>query len=310
MYDWFNVPYESFIDHPEEYNANLLRKSEILKLKGVNEQGKRLYKILIEFEKYYCFIREIFNSDRAMNTVTNIKLVNLRNVSFSTLYLIKDALQLMYSATLYGANIISRTILENTVTLLVLFNGDNEMSERYHEWQVLSKRKFIDPIYKFRENLTSKQKAKREFDDKEFEDFKKKYKNNELYKKDYGWAYGFLKRENGEPIQNFVFDDLAKMVLKDSVIVYKYLNSLVHMTSFQVHSDEIDEFVYNHKFIALNYKPVFVVILWALGAYAFIQKEVFEQESSVRLESFLRIDNYYQQKCGQALDTIKEDDHE
>ena len=308
MYDWFNLPYERFIENAEELRQDYLKKSDILKHSELNEDGQKLYRIISEFEEYYCFAHDVFNTERSMDTKNNIRHVNLRNVSFTTMYLVADALQLMYKGSLYGANIISRTILENTVILLVLACGDNDMSEKYHEWQKLSKRRINKPAYGFIKDLTKKQELKKEYDEKEFEDFREKFKKNDQWKNDYGWAYGFSKEENGEPKHKFGFDDLANVVFKDSVIVYKYLNSIVHMTSFQVHSDEINEYVYNNKFIAKNYLPTFQVILWALGYYIFVQGEVIKERYLESIETFEKINKYYIDKCNKVFELIEKDD--
>lgn len=305
--DIYKLTYDDFIKDADYFNNLLSKNMEILKFPQPNAEFIPIYQIIQEIEKYYCFVLEIYNSKIMQNTNNDTKLVNLRNIFYSSLELVRDILQLMSVSSFYGVNILLRTVYENNIVSWTLFNGDDEMSKSYYDWQIRSLNK-INKSYKTYtlvsldlENL-KKGENKIKDDNKEYEKFKQKYKD--CYDSDYGWAFNFFKRTepNLKPLE-INLDYLANKFDGRAIPFFKLLNSYSHMTSFQVHSNILEKILENNAPMSDAYYLPFLYLPLTLNIISFIQLYTIEENHlEIKVKQLYLISQYYNEQCQKTID--------
>lgn len=309
--DIFNLAYNDFIGKVDFYNQLFSNNLEIPKHPGLVAKNLSFYKTIAEIEKYYCFVEEIYNSEELKNTNHDIKLVNLRNIYYSSLELIRDILQLMCNISFYGVNILLRTVLENNIISASLFSGDNEMSERYYEWQIVSLNKINNFFGKLPHDTpnTKEMENKIEKDLKEYQNFKDKYKEKKIYRLDYGWAYDSFKKGDSslesDP-SKLNLEYLTKRFDSRGYLLYKVLTSYVHMTPLQVYTDQLDDLLEGKESIEKNYELAFLYLVDTLYLISSTQIESEKGKNpNYNYESILKINQYYKKQCEETIDNVR-----
>lgn len=299
-FDIIKATFQTFIKNKgaieEEFTSVFFNDHPLL----VNKNSVN-YKSLDKAIRYLGFIISV--SDFVGNEVSksnilknNLKLSNINNLNVTTIYLIIDAFTLMLNRSVFGVNGITRMIFENIIIALALKNADIIVNEKYFDWQIIDKNKYMKklnklPYYQSNEDFQNDlNKCKNEI-----KELKKKYQLKEL--NNYGWASSYVNKNQNDKIE---FSDIIDKVWVTPAdpnvlkVYYEELNKYVHSTPSIIHNEGLNELVKGNIPLMSLYSKLIPITSMALDIiYCGYSYVIYDLQLNCHLDELNKINEYY-----------------
>ena len=294
----FNIKYDDFILNISKYDKYLSNNNILLRQVIANKDNQLLKELILNLEKYFAFACEVLNSSYDESQVNNIRHANIRNINVTTLNLIRDTLTLLKQFSIYGVNALVRMIIENTVTVIALETNDIDTSEKYYEWQIQNQYKYMKSLDETMKSENKTEEFINNYEKCKTEHllFSQKYKDNNLFKNDYGWAYKVINKD----IESSIYPSFNQLVKYTFPILETFiieLNNYIHSTSLLVYNEQLDKISNGELGIKDIYKKIFTLITMSIDTITSSHFNLIkEQKQNISLEDINKINGYYVDK--------------
>ena len=294
----FNIKYDDFILNISKYDKYLSNNNILLRQVIANKDNQLLKELILNLEKYFAFACEVLNSSYDESQVNNIRHANIRNINVTTLNLIRDTLTLLKQFSIYGVNALVRMIIENTVTVIALETNDIDTSEKYYEWQIQNQYKYMKSLDETMKSENKTEEFINNYEKCKTEHllFSQKYKDNNLFKNDYGWAYKVINKD----IESNIYPSFNQLVKYTFPILETFiieLNNYIHSTSLLVYNEQLDKISNGELGIKDIYKKIFTLITMSIDTITSSHFNLIkEQKPNFSLEDINKINGYYVDK--------------